>query len=220
MASSPAAASTDGSQVSLLATSWRCGESRKRAGASASAGTRWRLQKNVHSASGADSRRARVRSTATVTMPTRGRQQAVRSTPSFTAKGLKIEGPPPKARDPQERREGKLKLRRSEALTAILPPTSEGQSRFVELLLARPRALSDDLRVAVEDLAQVGRRLQAALFHGLEKRQDVAHARQVDALLARQVLDHLQLADVALGVAPPVGRGAERLDQTHVFVEH
>src|ERR1700730_7684234 len=43
---------------------------------------------------------------------------------------------------------------------------------------------------------------------------------QVDALLPGQRLDHAQLADVALGVAAPVRRRPEGLDEPDVLVQH
>src|SRR5579864_8424050 len=61
-----------------------------------------------------------------------------------------------------------------------------------------PRRISDQLRVAVEDLAKVGGRLDAVLLHHVEQAEDVSHAGERHALFARQVLDHLDLADVAL----------------------
>src|SRR5579864_7616909 len=67
-----------------------------------------------------------------------------------------------------------------------------------ERLPPRPRRTSDQLRVAVEDLAQVGGRLDAVFLHHVEQAEDVPHAGECHALLARQVLDHLDLADVAL----------------------
>src|SRR5712692_399486 len=77
----------------------------------------------------------------------------------------------------------------------------------------------NDLGVAVEDFSQVARRLHSMLLHRLEQAQDVPHAGQGHALLARQVLDDLDLADVALRVAAPVGCGAERLDEARVLIE-
>src|SRR6266446_6677778 len=57
-------------------------------------------------------------------------------------------------------------------------------------------------------------------LHGFEQAQDVPDTRQRNALFAGQVLNHLHLADVALRVAAPVGRGAVGLDETRVFIEH
>src|SRR6266849_8854729 len=78
----------------------------------------------------------------------------------------------------------------------------------------------NDLCVAVEDLAQLGRWLDAVFLHHLEQAQDVADTREMDALLPGQVLDDLDLADVALRIAAPVGDRAVRLDQTRVLIEH
>ena len=44
---------------------------------------------------------------------------------------------------------------------------------------------SDDLRVTVEDLSQVGWWFHPVLFHHLEQTQDVPHPRQRHALFAR-----------------------------------
>src|SRR5258706_572167 len=57
-------------------------------------------------------------------------------------------------------------------------------------------------------------------LHGFEQAQDVPHTRQRHALFAREVLDHLHLADVALRVAPPVRRGPKRVDEPRVLVKH
>src|SRR5438477_8320368 len=78
----------------------------------------------------------------------------------------------------------------------------------------------DDLGVAVEDFAQLGRRLHAMLLHRLEQAEDVADAGEGDAFFPRQVLDDLDLCDVPLGVAAAVGRRAMRLDEARVLVEH
>src|SRR5260370_11864666 len=81
-------------------------------------------------------------------------------------------------------------------------------------------SLSYELGVPVEDVAQLGRRLDAVLLHHVEQAEDVAYAGERDALLARQVLDHLDLADVALRVTPSVGGRAMRFDETGVLVQH
>src|SRR5712691_4242343 len=57
-------------------------------------------------------------------------------------------------------------------------------------------------------------------LHRLEQAQDVSHPRQRHAFFARQVLDHLHLADVALRVAPSVRRGPKRVDKPRVLVKH
>src|SRR5256885_1426934 len=81
-------------------------------------------------------------------------------------------------------------------------------------------SLSYELGVAVEDFAQIGGRFYAVLFHHVEEAQDVTHTCQRDALLSREVLDDLHLADIALRVAAPVGRRAMRLDEVRILVEH
>src|SRR5438094_240510 len=58
------------------------------------------------------------------------------------------------------------------------------------------------------------------LLHHVEKAEDVPHARERHALLARQVLDDLHLADVALRVAATVGARAVRLDESRGLVQH
>ena len=78
----------------------------------------------------------------------------------------------------------------------------------------------DDLRVPVEDFPQVCGWLYPVFFHDLEQAQDVAHSRERHSFLARQVLDHLHLADVALRVAAPIGARAMGLDQVRVLVQH
>src|SRR2546430_17587805 len=54
------------------------------------------------------------------------------------------------------------------------------------------------------------------LLHHVKQAQDVPNPSERDALLAGQVLDDLHLRDVALRVAPPVGRRAMRLDEAGV----
>src|SRR2546423_2898137 len=81
-------------------------------------------------------------------------------------------------------------------------------------------SLSYELGVAVVDFAQVCGRFYAVFLHHVEEAQDVAHAGQGDALLSREVLDDLDLADVALRVAAPIGRRAMRLDEVSILVEH
>src|SRR5437868_5688326 len=72
---------------------------------------------------------------------------------------------------------------------------------------------SNDLLIAFEDVLEVGGRLQLVACDDLEQAQDVSHPGEVHSLLAREVLDDLQLPDVALGVPAPVGGGAKRLHQ-------
>jgi hypothetical protein len=86
--------------------------------------------------------------------------------------------------------------------------------------LAPPALPLEELRVPVEDLSQLAWRLHPMLFHDLEQAQDVPHARKGDALFSREVLDHLDLADVALRVAASVGARAMRLDEPRVLVQH
>src|SRR5258708_30927053 len=81
-------------------------------------------------------------------------------------------------------------------------------------------SLSYQLGITVEDLTQLGRRLDAVLLHHVEQAENVADAGERDALLARQVLGHLGLADVALRVTPSVGGRAMRLHSTGGLVEH
>src|SRR5260370_16800049 len=71
-------------------------------------------------------------------------------------------------------------------------------------------SLSYQLGITVEDLTQLGRRLDAVLLHHVEQAENVADAGERDALLARQVLDHLDLADFPLRVTPSVGGRARR----------
>src|SRR5712692_6799854 len=78
----------------------------------------------------------------------------------------------------------------------------------------------NDLGVAVEDFPQVARGLHPMFLHCLEQAEDVPHARQRDALLAGQVLDDLDLADVPLRVTTPVRGGAVRLDEAGILIEH
>src|ERR1700682_5030864 len=79
---------------------------------------------------------------------------------------------------------------------------------------------SNNLRVPVEELAQVGGRFDSVFLHDLEQAQDVAHTRQRDPLLPSQVLHHLHLSDVALRISPAIGRSAMRLDEACVLIEH
>src|SRR5258707_12297267 len=57
-------------------------------------------------------------------------------------------------------------------------------------------------------------------LHRLEQAQDVSHPRQRHAFFARQVLDDLHLADVALRVPPSVRRRPKRVDEPRVLVKH
>src|SRR6266550_9240881 len=57
-------------------------------------------------------------------------------------------------------------------------------------------------------------------LHHVEEAEDVAHAGQRDALLSREVLDDLHLADVALRVPAPIRRRAMRLDEVGVLIKH
>src|ERR1700682_6215715 len=84
--------------------------------------------------------------------------------------------------------------------------------------MSRPQL--DQLRVPIEDFAQLSGRFHPVLLHHFEKAEDVANARERHAFLPGQALDHLHLADVALRVTAPVGAGAMRLDQPRVFVKH
>src|SRR5919201_1215650 len=207
--SRPAAPSTDGSQVSLFASSCRCGDRTAVAvGASRSPG-RSRLQNSVNASPSPARSSARVRST-----PAR-----------ITTSGLAKKGPPPRTgEDPQERREGWSSRRfRSCAIlgTALRMPSSPAfRLPFVRVRRLLARFLLCDLRIARVRLAQRLGWIALRLCERAEQVQDVADARQVDALLTRQVLDHLQLAQVALRIAPAVRARAERRDQPHVLIEH
>src|SRR5437762_2132093 len=79
---------------------------------------------------------------------------------------------------------------------------------------------SDQLGVAVEDIAQLARRFDSMLLHHVEEAEDVSHARERHALFARQVLNDLHLADVALRVAAAIGARAVRLDESRVLIQH
>ena len=57
-------------------------------------------------------------------------------------------------------------------------------------------------------------------LHHVEEAEDVAHAGQRHALLSREVLDDLHLADVPLRVAAPIRRRAMRLDEVRVLIKH
>lgn len=82
MASSDASASTAGSQRSLFSTSWRCGDRTALQDAPFNPAGRSRLQKSVNRRSSPPVAIIRsVSCIARVSMPARGRQQAVRSTP-------------------------------------------------------------------------------------------------------------------------------------------
>src|SRR5258708_3654959 len=60
------------------------------------------------------------------------------------------------------------------------------------------RLTSDQLCVPVEDFAQLAGWFDTVLLHHLEEAEDVTHAGQSHTLFARQVLNDLHLADVAL----------------------
>src|ERR1700730_3260176 len=121
----------------------------------------------------------------------------------------------PKAEDPQERREGFISPALSYCRHKVVP--------FVNYLVRgslHDQGNSEDLLIANEDLLQVGRRLQAVPGDDLEEAQDVPDPGQVDPLLARQVLDDLELSDVTLRIAAAVRGGTKRLHQADIPVQH
>src|SRR5437879_981069 len=77
-----------------------------------------------------------------------------------------------------------------------------------------------DVELRDVDVAQTLGGLDAVLVEQLEQLEHVAHAVEVDPVVAGQVLDGLELLDVALGETAPVGGGALRHHQAHVLVHH
>src|SRR6266849_8578134 len=67
-----------------------------------------------------------------------------------------------------------------------------------------PGFLLDNLGVQLVHDAQVVWRANPIYLQRLQQHQDVLDAGQVDAPLSSELLNDLQLAHVALGVAPPV----------------
>ena len=74
-----------------------------------------------------------------------------------------------------------------------------------------------DVQLRNIDVAEFDRRWQLVFVQLLEELQDVSDAGQVDRVLPGQLLDRLQLHDVSLGEAPPVGRRALGNDETQVL---
>src|SRR2546430_1776937 len=70
------------------------------------------------------------------------------------------------------------------------------------------------------ELAQFRWGLQPVVDQDSKQTQHVASAVEVDAMLARQGLDRLQLADVALRKTAAVGGGALGNDQSQMLVHH
>src|SRR5713226_4827978 len=78
----------------------------------------------------------------------------------------------------------------------------------------------DNLGVQLVHDAQVVWRANPIYLQRLQQHQDVLDAGQVDAPLSSELLNDLQLAHVALGVAPPVGRRPVGFDEAQVLVHH
>src|SRR5258708_23968498 len=77
-----------------------------------------------------------------------------------------------------------------------------------------------DVQLRDVDVAELDRRRQLVFVHQLDELEDVSDPRQVDGVLPGELLNRLQLHDVALREAPAVGRGPLGDDQPEVFVHH
>jgi len=115
----------------------------------------------------------------------------------------------------------------AQLLQDTIDAVAEGDSRralqAVEACVQQghdPASFASDLELRARDLlkrdhllrADVRGRFDAMFLHHIEEAEDVAHAGQRHALLSREVLDDLHLADVALRVPAPIRRRAMRLD--------